>query len=385
MRNIICCMLSITVAYCSTSIDDVHQYIKEQYQKIADVDKNLLRWVEESHNRDENRACIVFKGTVLYVISHVVNSHFQLEDVNVNTNTNIQPEFSISMFDILYLYDSTCPSGVVALRDSEELRNTVLNSRNSQNKKLVEDMIRHFVKHSERFPKKLQDLGGSHIAQLTGLGDGSKSDRVEKLSQWTTAITDFLKRVELYVNDTKWAKNDVKIDSKHKQRDKKILLQEINSIDGVVQEIKHVLNTGSNAIELKLLSICLRVYNIIAGVQSSFKGENEQRVGYRDIKEIFVGIMHTEQIIDWLSMKYDEQILFLFNSKTPCIRCSEYIECCENTHTLWGNRVNIGCNYGWRDNDKQRNAYRIQTKVFNVREDNGEICTKVLLHNGIIA
>ncbi len=387
MRNIICWALSITVVYCSTSSDGVHGQIKEQYSKIASVDQDSLRWVEQSHDMRENRACVVFKGIALYIVSGVINSNLQSlwnvdkdENISVDTNINTQPEFNISMFDILYLYCDIHSGKVVTLQNSEELGNIVLNNRSSQNRKIVENIIRRFAVKCGDLPKKLQDLCDVHIAKLINMKTTSKTgEAIEELIQWKAAITDFLKRVELYINDTKWAANEVKISSKHKQRDKEILLQEIRSIGVVVQETEQALNTSLNTTKLKLLSICLRVYNIIAGVQPSFKGENEQRVGYRDIKEIFAGIMHTEQIIDWLSIKYNEQILFLFNGKTPCVKCSEYIECCAGAHALWESRVNIGCNCGWRDNNKDRNVYWIQTKVFNDKEADGKICAKVLL------
>ena len=77
VRNIICWALSITVVYCSTSSDGVHGQIKEQYSKIASVDQDSLRWVEQSHDMRENRACVVFKGIALYIVSGVINSNLQ--------------------------------------------------------------------------------------------------------------------------------------------------------------------------------------------------------------------------------------------------------------------------------------------------------------------
>ena len=411
MRNL---YISVIVTCCSASDNNIEQQIREQYSKIADVDKNSLRWVEKSYNQDQNIACIVFKGAVLYVISSVINSNFQLpvnevninpndanvDNVNVTHNLDDQTRFSISMLDILYLYNIDAGAYTVTeLASCEDLQRVISERKNQHNRMIIEAIIRHFRNYcteQKDLLARIQNQEQQDIGKLLGMSinngvnlpvsnflktihaNNAGDQDIDVQAQWSAAITDFLKMIQCYVQDTWWVQNNVKMKSKHQVQHKGMLINEINDINQTIQSVNEHFgrNTVNIATVSTMLSVYLRVYNIVAGNHQGINGQNNAKTSYKTVKEIFSNITHTEQIIDWLSKKYDEQIQFLFNGKTPCNKCAEYITYCEDAYNLWKNRVNIGCNYGWRQNNEA--FYLISTKVFNAKTNDDRICSKIL-------
>ncbi len=81
-------------------------------------------------------------------------------------------------------------------------------------------------------------------------------------------------------------------------------------------------------------------------------------------------ITHTEQMVDWLSKYFGDNIFVKISGKAPCVKCPHYIQYAITDSTRirenWDKKTIIGFNTGWRSGSVDDiSAYRYPVMVFN--------------------
>ncbi len=127
-----------------------------------------------------------------------------------------------------------------------------------------------------------------------------------------------------------------------------------------------------------LADLALEVYKLIGSPYLSNRNGSSKYIGQ---------VIHTEQMIDWIRIKYKFSINIKISSKAPCNTCSHYIQNAEyrdgfRVHDMWCNTVVIGFNTGWDtaidDQNDDVSLYYFPIKVFNANDGNGHRVTKTL-------
>lgn len=389
--------------------------IVEQYNTIL-LNPNSITRVKMSRSAKDNLALIRLSGNTFIISSSIINGFLiknipqasrLLNEVSVLYRDDYRP---ISVMDLLYLNPE-----VTSLSFLEKLNQ----SRTNTSRIIIEKLI------TLTFGKKDTTVLNTLINDLITNGDNSldnqefqttinERDNIKdtRLRVLKESIIDFLFRLRHYANDVAVIPSNCPEQNKeshHLLADKEALtkldntrvLKTRTSSDGKIIIDGGDRSTQVGMIELILSKIDIRLLRNFGAYFSNNAGNSINSPDYdhvispkiEDISEWMISlfkiisspwcgnlggaagnymraITHTEQMVDWLSKYFGDNILVKISGKAPCTKCSHYIQYAIMSSTRirenWDKKTIIGFNTGWRSGSiDDINAYRYPTMVFN--------------------
>lgn len=421
--------ISVLLVICSLISADIFSETKvEQYNVILDTSKEFIERVQASSSKKDNLAAIRVNGMTFCISSSIVNG-FLVKDalpegpIKEEAKLLYPAAFNpISVMDLLYLYSND----YTGLVNGINLQEKITAARNDTNRKLIEKMIEMFLTVADIevskyiIEGKITDLINNGDANLNidafdGVTEEQKV-RVERLSLLRSAIIDFLHRLRKYSNEIAFIPNNAAeqyLQSNHLLSNKEDLTKLNTDIELITTTDEDIINVRDNkqvgALELLISKIDVRILCSQYEAKFSNKATKKLDSEYAPLvpsasnivswmSELYKlisspwnrnlggtagnymrAISHTEQMVDWISNKIDNNILVKISGKAPCLKCSHYIQYAttgvnfENrVITCWNSRTIIGFNTGWRDKDNsQILAYRYPVRVFNTAPEFG--------------
>ncbi len=387
--------------------------IEQQYNALT-TDRvvgelSYLDWVKRSGSlqayQKDNLAIIRVQGTTCLCCSSIINGKFYQRAITPDTDN--YPEIDpLSIMDLLYMYNNNPNEDGEQLVAGGTLQDKIIASKNNDLRKLLEKMLTITIKnYNDTSISCIQE----DIQDIITNGDSSLPPKfntatdLEKMDLLKNSIVDFLKRLKKYANDvafisdrTKLSDSAVKI-SHHLETNKKQLtnldikngkLTNLGVIEILLEGIdKRIVGTaGKNyeppTVDIELLVKTLRC--LLVTISSpwcaaipSLNFNAIQNCDFRihakaTVSQVTGAIFHTEQMVDWLSKYFGNNILVKISGKAPCLKCSHYIKYAQGIIENWNARTVLGYNVGWSGRTPMLECikYRYPIKVFNAQRVN---------------
>ncbi|MDR2807196.1 MAG: hypothetical protein LBB11_03505 [Puniceicoccales bacterium] len=422
-----CLLLATGVVRGTATETNVQQYnaiIAQNAQAFGCKDGQILNEVQQSANSSDNVAAIRIEGRTYLIISSIIDEFLYKYLEKDTALPNVRP---ISVMDLLYLYvDDSNDQNII---EGDDLAAKVTNARQNQNRALVVEMMKMVVQsflsnqnelfkntninlfkfysqytnknvnynkeagelevelNSDKQPSIDEECCVSSYSALNALigivNESLTKANDESLEKKKTAIIDFLNRLQKYANDIATipdmtedqiceysVKNFVNILAKtsHYETNRKTLIDEI---DIQRQKIKKNLAKGIVNFVRLVRGSKLNMGKIWRLKKGQLKySENNSPDSYVS------AITHTEQMVDWLRRKFGSDINVKFSGKSPCIRCSHYIQYANYNDNAsikddWNKTTIIGFQEEKNINAQKNETasmYRYPVKIFNEKE-----------------
>lgn len=390
--------------------ETIEQQYNELIKNIVVGELSYLDWVkrsgsEEAYQKD-NLAIIRVQGTTCLCCSSIINGKFYQRAITPDTDN--YPEIDpLSMMDLLYMYNNNPDEDGEQLVTGETLQDKITASRANDLRKLLEKMLTIAIKNynDDTIPDIENDIqyiitNEDPSLQIEIYTTSNPEERMDLLKN---SIVDFLKRLKKYANDVAFISDIPQLSdavvriSHHLETDKKKLtnleirngrLRDPGVIEILLEGIdKKIVGTNardyvSPAIDIPLLVKTLKCLLVTisspwcSAIRSlKFDGilNYDMRLQPKsNISQVTGAIFHTEQIVDWLSKYFGNNILVKISGKAPCLKCSHYIKYAQGIVENWNARTVLGYNVGWSGRTPMLECmrYRYPIKVFNASSVN---------------
>ena len=387
--------------------------IEQQYNELTnDIvvgELSYLDWVKRSGSHQayqkDNLAIIRVQGTTCLCCSSIINGKFYQKAITPDTDN--YPEIDpLSIMDLLYTYNNNPDEDGEQLVAGETLQEKITASKANDLRKLLEKMLTIAIKNynDNTIPDIQNDIQyiitNGDLSLPSGFNTANYPERMELLKN---SIVDFLKRLKKYANDVAFISDITKLSdaavniSHHLEMDKKQLTNlDIKNCKltnpGVIEILlegidKRIVGTaGKNyeppTVDIELLVKTLRCLLVtisspwcvaIQSLKFNTISDYDTRLQAKsNISQVTGAIFHTEQMVDWLSKYFGNNILVKISGKAPCLKCSHYIKYAQGIIGNWNARTVLGYNVGWSGRTPMLECmkYRYPIKVFNASSVN---------------
>ena len=397
---------------CSLEVYSAESVI-EQYNSILANPDSIAR-VKMSQSAKDNLAVIRIFGHTFTISSSIING-FLIKNI---------PQASSLMQEVLELYsDDYRPISVMDLLylNLEDTSLSFFDRLNQSRENPLRTIIEKLI--TLTFGKNSTSILNSLINNLVTNGDNSlchqefrttknETDNIKeaRLQLLKESIIDFLFRLRHYANDV--AAIPSNCPEQNKESHHLLMNKEtLTKLDTAVLSTKKsngkiIIEGGDRSkqvgmIEFILSQIDIRLLKFLEAKFSKTANTSIDSLEYdhiisskiEDISEWMISlfkiisspwcgnlggaagnymraITHTEQMVDWLSKYFGDNILVKISGKAPCVKCSHYIQYAIKDSTRirenWDKKTIIGFNTGWRSGSLDDiRAYRYPVMVFN--------------------
>ena len=389
-------ILQIGVAKGATVAEQFNLLLTSEHVLGGNGTMSAQRDVIESRNGHDNFALVYVEGSSVLISSSVINSSLYkfLRDEDISSD---QP--AISVMDLLYFYKSTFDGSLIEGSLSEKLRLARINDDREILVQMLKLVVNNFVKYRTKafggifYKVQNRYFNSGELEKIAFIQGVSPDEKVQPLARLINLVSgeitgdldskkratiDFLQRLKLYVTEVSSISDEV-IDenggsgeenlllyTSHRESDKQILLQEIE------QQLNEIENQGIS--RETLAKSIVNLARLIRGPNLKIgdiwrDGQYEE---HHTPNQYVSAITHTEQMVDWLSRYFGNNIFVKISGKAPCVKCSHYIKYAQGIIPNWNARTILGYTVGWSGRNPMLECmqYRYPVKVFSARRVN---------------